>query len=539
MIRRIFFLLVMAGVMIFSMAAVFAEDIGRGKTLIYIPIDNRPVNLKQTVELAERLGYEVLVPPQIFLGTGADSSKFGNPEELWYWLNKNAHRANAAIISTDAMLYGSLVASRQHEMSVEEVLNRARNFELFHEDFPYLPIYAFGTIMRTPRSGSYSSAEPEYYKQFGEMIFNYTALKDKSETEQLTKKEQVEFTRLENEIPKEALEDWLGRRAKNYDVHQYLAELTAAGVFNYFLVGCDDSAMFSQTHLESRHLTAYGNDLDLGKTRFQVMSGADELGMLMISRAINNDLHRIPLIAIDYNIGTGANTVPTFSNEKISDSLEGAIISVGGVRIPNIENADLILSVNTFPNGKTFSSDNKINRVKPHSGIGFFIDDMKKFIKKGYAVGVVDISTSNGADNSLMRRLRDSKLQFKIRSYGGWNTASNSAGFLIGAGVLTRYMSDTDFYNLLLQRYLDDWVYQANLRTQINGGLIWTVPGEGGLWNLDGRRAGLETLTADLVKKFVNENIILPEGYTMENISVDFPWNRTFEADISFDLIKQ
>ena len=168
--RRIFFLLIMAGVMIFSMAAAFAEDIGRGKTLIYIPIDNRPVNLKQTVELAERLGYEVLVPPQIFLGTGADSSKFGNPEELWYWLNKNAHRADAAIISTDAVLYGSLVASRQHEMSVEEVLTRAKNFEIFHEDFPYLPIYAFGTIMRTPRSGSYSSAEPEYYKQFGEMI---------------------------------------------------------------------------------------------------------------------------------------------------------------------------------------------------------------------------------------------------------------------------------------------------------------------------------------------------------------------------------
>lgn len=534
MVRRILLLTVM--LIMFSTAA-NAADVGRGKALIYIPIDNRPVNLKQTVEVAERLGYEVLVPPETFLGTGAKPEQFGKPAELWEWLNKNAHRAEAAVVSADAMLYGSLVGSRQHELANAEILERAKNFEQLHEKFPDLPIYAFATIMRTPRSGSYSSTEPEYYKQFGAMIFNYTALKDKAETGKISKSEQAEMDSLEAAIPAEALEDWLGRRAKNYDASKYLVDLTRLGVFQYFLLGSDDSATFSQTHLESRHLTEYG--ADIGREKFQAMDGADELGMLMVSRAINNDLHNMPFVAIDYNIGSGGDTVPTFSSEKISESLEGAIIAVGGVRVPDIDNADFILLVNTNPNGKTFNADHKRNNKSAHSGIGPFMKALKEYVDEEYAVGVVDISTSNGADNALMNQLKRHRLQFKICSYSGWNTATNSSGFLIGAGVLTKYMDNTDIYSLLLTRYLDDWAYQANIRTKINGGLIWTVPGEGGLWNLDERRAGLCTLTEELVKEFIAENIRLPRYYRLENLSVAYPWNRTFESDISFDLIRR
>ena len=533
--RKIFFLIL--SIMIFSTAVTFAENIGNGKKIIYIPIDNRPVNLMQTIKVAERLGYEVLVPPENFLGTGAKPENFGKPDELWNWLNENALNANAAVISTDAMLYGSLVGSRQHDLSPEEILERAKNFETFHNENPNLPIYAFATIMRTPRSASATSnTEPEYYKTYAEKIFNYTVLKDKSETEKLSETEKNTMAKLEKSIPRYALTDWLGRRAKNYNANKYFVDLTKSDAFQYFLVGCDDSAIFSQTHLESRHLTEYGNPL--GKEKFQVMSGADELGMLMFSRAINNDLHHVPLISISYNDGKGGETVPTFSNEKISESLEGAILSIGGVRVPNPENADLVLAINTFPNGKTINADSKKNKPKPHTGIGSYMKMLKGYVKNNYPVGVVDISTSNGSDNALMKRLRNEKIQFQIRSYSGWNTATNSSGFLIGAGVLTNYMDDEDIYSLLLTRYLDEWVYQANIRTKINNGLIWTIPGDGNAWNLGTRQEGLEKLATDLISDFAKKNIRLPRGYALKNIQVKFPWSRTFEADISFDLVK-
>ncbi len=532
--RRIFFF-VMAALLICSTA--FAEDIGRGRKIVYIPIDNRPVNLKQTVEVAEKLGYEVVVPPENLLGTGAAPEKFGNPLELWNWLNENAYGADAAVISTDAMIYGSLVASRQHDLSAEEILDRAKNFETFHEKFPYLPLYAFGTIMRSPVAGSNSKTEPEYYKTHGALIFNYTALKDKAETEKLSAKEKNYFAYLENTIPAEYLEDWMRRRNRNFNANKFFVDLTRSGVFEYFLLGCDDSAMFSQTHFESRHLTEYAADLD--KINCLVMSGADELGMLMLSRAINNNLEQIPFVAIGYNVGSGAETVPMFSNEKISESLEGAIISAGGMRVTEIENADLVLAVHTNPNGKTFNAGDKRNKKHAHTGIGPFMKILKGYVKNDYPVGVVDISTSNGADNALMNRLKKDKLQFKIRSYGGWNTATNSSGFLIGAGTLTKFMSDEDVYELLIRRYLDDWAYQSNVRTQIQNGLIWTVPGEGGLWGLNEKQAGLEALTTKMIADFAAKNIRLPKGYALENFAVKYPWSRTFEYDFDFDLVER
>lgn len=531
--RRILFLAMTLALLIFS-TAFAAEDVGHGRKIIYIPTDSRPVNLKQTVEIAEKLGYEVLVPPVEFLGTGATPDKFGKPLELWDWLNANAGSADAAVISIDAMIYGSLVASRQHELSAEEILNRVKNFKALRENFPYLPLYTFGTIMRTPRTNFGSGTEPAYYQTHGAAIFEYTALKDKSETEKLSAKEQKYFAYLESFIPAEYLNDWLNRRAKNFNAHRYLVDLARAETFEYFLVGCDDSAIFSQTHLESRHLANYAKGIV--KTRFNVMSGADELGMLMMSRAINDDAHHIPFVAVTYNVGTGAETIPVYGNEKISESIDGAIISIGGLRVTDPKNADLVIAVNTNPDGKTFFATDKRNNRRAHTGIGPFMKIVKDYVKAGYPVGIADISACNGADNALMNRLKNDNLQFKIRAYGGWNTATNSAGFLIGAGTLTKWMDEGEIYEQLLTRYLDDWAYQANVRQPINDKLIWTVPGEGGLWGLNEKQAGLEALTTQMIADFAAKNIRLPQGYTLEIFAVKYPWSRTFESDIYFDL---
>ena len=89
-----------------------------------------------------------------------------------------------------------------------------------------------------------------------------------------------------------------------------------------------------------------------------------------------------------------------------------------------------------------------------------------------------------------------------------------------------------------MTRYFDEWAYQANIRTQINNGLIWTIPGEGNVWALGTRQAGLEKLTTDLATEFAAKNFRLPRGYSLKNIQANFKWSRTFEADITFELDK-
>ena len=519
--RKIFFLLM--ALMIFTSTA-FAQ----GKKILYVPQDNRPVNLFQVVQVAEKLGYEILTPPEEILG----SKNFGgDPDKIWAWLNENAPQADCAVLSTDAMIYGSLVASRLQDLDPPKILGRAKRFQTFDEKFPLLPIYVFGTIMRTPRSEIASSLEPEYYKTYGTLFFNYTALLDKQETEGLSRKEQKQLKELESQIPEEYFEDWYGRRKENFDANKYLIDLTREGVFEYFLLGCDDSAIFSQTHRESRKLAELSNDL--GKTLVQVTSGADELGILMISRAINHDKNFTPFVSVMYNAGKGAETFPTYCNEPIGVSIDAAIIAAGGLKIPAHERADLVLAVNTRANGKTLEAPSNKNNLKLRGDLKTFLKPVKNFLAKGYPVAIVDIAFANGADNALMNQLKRDDLQFKIRAYGGWNTASNSSGCVIGAGVLTKFMNDKDVAELLITRYLDDWAYQANVRQEINAECyrLGVNP-----YKLDDVIAQMNSLTTEKISAFAAENLILPRSRSFENFKVTLPWLRTFECKPRFEL---
>ena len=522
--RQIFFTL-LALILLISTAS------AQGKKILYVPIDDRPCNLAQVEQVAEKLGYELLTPPEGIIGTKGFN---GDAEKMWAWVYENAPQAQAAVLSTDSLIYGSLVGSRTHNLDAETILERAKRFKAFHEKFPSLTVYAIGTVMRTPRSGSASSAEPAYYKDYGAKFFNYTALLDKQEMGELSSSERRALKKLQADIPAEYLDDWFKRREKNSDANELFIEYTRAGVFDYFLLGCDDSAMFSQTHRESRKLTELSSDM--GKTHIQVTSGADELGMLMISRAINRDRDARPFVSVMYNAGKGAETFPSYCNEPIGISVDAAIIAVGGLRIPAHERADLVLAVNTRANGKTFEAAfaNK-NKLNLRGDLKTFMEPVKNFVAKNYPVAIADISFANGADNALMNQLKRNDLLYRIKAYGGWNTATNSSGFLIGAGVLTKFMSDKDVAELLTTRYLDEWAYQANVRQEIVGA-SYGLPGEGTPLDLKDKVPPLEKLLNERMKTFAAENLKLPR-WRLEDLRFTLPWKRTFECDPRFELV--
>ena len=523
MIRTIF-LMMLCLLMLSTPAA--AQEL----KILYVPLDSRPCNFFQVVQVAEKLGYEILTPPAELIGNRENR---GDVDKMWQWLNENAPQADFAILSTDALIYGSLVASRLQDLDPPEIMARAKRFEDFDKKFPYLQIYAFGTIMRTPRGVSYPGIEPDYYATYGPQIFQYTALLDKQETQKLSGSDRRMLSKLKAEIPAEYLDDWFDRRKENFDANKYLIDLTRRGVFEYFLLGCDDSAIFGQTHMESRHLGEYGKDL--GKTVLQVTSGADELGMLMVARAINDHRNYMPFISVVYNDGTGAKTFPKYCNEPIGISIDAAIVAAGCLKVPANERADLVLAVNTRSNGKTFeATDTKHNRLKLRGDLKNFMRLLNGLTDK-YPVAVADIAFANGADNALMNQLRQGDLLYKIRAYGGWNTATNTTGFLIGAGSLTVHMNERDIAELLTTRYLDDWAYEANVRQEVIGA-SYGLEGDGNVWNLKDKLQPLEQLLNERMKEFIAENLTLPRRYRLENLRVYFPWQRTFECDPRFEL---
>ena len=494
--------------------------------ILYIPHDSRPIVNKQTTEILEKAGIQIVTPPPELLG---NRENLGDPDLLWDWLNKNATKdLTAAVISSDSLLYGSLVGSRKHDYDGDEILARSDLFMEFRKKHKKLPLYVFGSIMRTPRTGLASGyEEPDYYRYYGTNIFRLTELMDKQELEGLTPREIKEFNFLQKLIPTKAIEDWMGRREKNFDANKKLIDYTRDKTFDYLLLGRDDNAPYSQTHNEGRKLLQYGEGID----NYLTTAGIDEFGLILLARAVNERAQTSPKIFVKYNWGRGAQTIPAYSDEPIDNSIRAAIQAAGATLTENESRADFILAVNTNPDGETFEANETTNNGEIRPGTKFLADTVQDYVKGGHKVIVADVAFANGSDNALMEQLRQRGILFKIKAYSGWNTPTNSAGFALGEGILTSRMKDNFVNELLLRRYLDDWAYQANARQVVAVQLDW-IAGDGRYESLEDKRSVAEDNCASLIESFAKRN--LPKFTGNDNIRVRFPWNRMFEAEISF-----
>ena len=433
--------------------------------ILFIPHDNRPVSSQQPVEVISQLNFQIISPPTDFLT---------NPDQLWAWFNENAPFVDAAVVSSDALLYGGLIPSRSHQISADILNSRAENFKILRNSNPNLNIYAFGSLMRTPSFGTPGDREePPYYGQFGAQIFQLTALLDKNETSKLNSNEKIQLNALENDIPDEILDDYFARRVKNLSMTIKLLDFTADDIINFFVIGRDDNAPLSQTHRENRQLLAYMENIP--KTKAQSHAGIDEFAILLLTRAVNDLNCSLPFVNVQFNRGIGEKTIPHYSDEQIGQSIRDQIIISGAFFVPKPEKADFVLLVNSDPNGNTFEIHNSFPpQTLTKKQQKYFARNAKNFsalvedaVNNNLPVGVADIITANGSDNFLMAQLRDKNLLFKLQSYGGWNTATNSSGFALATGILAKKMSRQSVDRLLTTRYLDDWAYQANVRTAI------------------------------------------------------------------------
>lgn len=491
--------------------------------ILFVPQDNRPISDEQTADTIRKIGWDIDVPPDGLLGSREHT---GRPEAVWDWLEARAAAADIAVLSSDTLLYGSLVGSRKHAYTEAELDARVERFRAFRALHPKMKLYVWGSIMRTPRSAEASGGEePSYYASYGSDIFRCTALADKKETEGLTRREKKEYAFLQRLIPQQAMDDWLNRRNKNFAASRAMLALARDGVFDYFALGRDDNAPYSQTHMESRKLAEAGRDL--GASRFQALAGIDEFGLLMLTRAVNDWTKSVPFVYVRYNWGRGGDTVPSYSDEKISDSVKGHITAAGGMLVSSPKNADFTLLVNTNPSGRTYEAGDRENGARPREGTRYFADLVSESVASGKPTCVADIAYANGSDNALMELLRDRGLLYRLRAYAGWNTATNSTGFVLGQGMLAERMTPDAMDALLTVRYLDDWAYQANIRGIVARQLGW-LRASGAYSSLDGRRGAAEQRATRFMRRFAEQN--LPPMEELQYLTVRFPWNRMFEA---------
>ncbi len=491
------------------------------KSVLYVPADDRPVSLEYVADTGEAAGVALITPPVQLLGS---RTGLGDPDGVWEWLFSHSQEADAIVVSSDTLLYGSLVGSRVHHFGEDVLARRLANFEKLKQLNPGTPLYVFGTIMRTPKFSA-GGVEPDYYEKYGPSIFQITALEDKRDLKPLTRDEQAELEHLTSVVPQAVMAKWMERRAVNYQLDVGLIRCAKDGIFDYLILGRDDASPYSQSHKESRLLAREAGDSTGG--RYASFPGADQLGMLLVTRAVNTLIFQLPFVQVDYAPGAGPATIPTYEDAELGETIPAQIAAAGGVMLINAVHPDLILAVNTPENGMTLEANNPQNQARYRASDAAFAAAVDQELAQGRPVSVADVSFSNGADNALMAQLHGRGLLPKLAAYSGWNTASNTLGYSISQGMLAGAMTPQARTRLLTVRLLDDWAYQANIRGEIDATVLGPLGGN--YFYLDNLAPRLTAETGQKLQAFAAANF--PE-FATDNLQISYPWNRMFEIDV-------
>lgn len=495
-----------------------ASPAALAKTILYVPQDDRPVDYEYTVSTAEAAGYQVLTPPAQYL---SGMNFHGSPDKLMAWVDANAGKADAMVLSIDSLVYGGLVDSRKHNLPMETLTARLEKVEALHKSHKNVPIYVFSTVMRSPWAGG-KGVEPDYYLTMGSDIYQLASLQAKMDEEGLNPQERNDWFAIMRRVPMEYLQDWYNRRRKNMSINYRLIDDARKGVFTYYSLGHDDNSVSTQSSLESKYLEMAGTGIP--KTAFDSFPGADQLGLLLITRASNDFNNYHPKITVIYPLGGGEKTVPRYDGQAIGKTIASHVEAIGGTMVDN-ERPDLLLAVNTPLTTSTTESANFENFPIMLQSTRDFLTQIEKAVNLDIPVSIVDMAFSNGSDNTLVYGLYQDKMMYRLAAYNGWNTASNSVGYGIAQGVLSKYMTADAHRDMLTTQYLDNWAYQANVRDYIyrmqqklEAGVVTQY--------YPTLNEELQSRTKEQLQRYASTYL----GIDPKTVDVTLPWQRLFEV---------
>jgi len=426
----------------FSMAAATPS-------IAFVPLDNRPPCMDHVLRLAAIAGADLRVPPYKAIGAYSFS---GNPDQVEHWLDTLEPAPDYLIISLDMLAYGGLVASRVPDTPEPEAIARLAAIEHFTAKNPRTQIFAFGIIQRIART---ATGDPEY-DGVTDLISKYLKLNDhaKAQNDAALAARAAEF---KAKIPEQQLADYLAARTRNHAVNRAAVALAASGVLDYLVLAMDDNAEYGP-HRPEREVLSLAIQQAGAADRVLIKPGADEVGQLLLARAVNHARRLLPRIALHFVPPQAADWIAPLEDRPLS-AMAAASLQAAGATVATDKHIHGHLIV--------YAGDSP-----PHTPAGAeqqAADLAAKLSGRGRAAGVADVRFVNKSDAGLAALLLQNPGPAALSSYAGWNTAGNAFGtaaahLLVaytlrldaarGADVRARAAAHAAF---LLQRFADDY----------------------------------------------------------------------------------
>ncbi len=510
-------------------------------TIIYIPLDERPVNLLFPQALLESHSdsqITLLIPPAELLGTKKTPADLNG---LWRWTEEQLPQADQLLCSLDMLIYGGIVPSRLHQYSQGEAEAALQRFAGLKTRYPKLKTFAFNLIMRVPAYNS-SDEEPDYYGQYGEAIFRWGWIVDWQDRRQGDGSTSEELSEILKTIPGEVQEDYLTRRALNHFVNVEAIKLAEQGAIDFLVIPLDDCAEFGFSAAEQRKLIRELEERRL-QGRVHLYPGADEVGSTLLCRLHNEVKGYKPRVFVRYSSTMGPQMIPRYEDRPLGESIKSQITVCGGIMVDSSLEADLVLMVNspTLNHGTMQEAAQALRDKDPsyHSfrNLREFVESIRYHVSSGRRVALADVAFGNGADHELMQMLAGENLLKDLHSYAAWNTPGNSLGTVLAHSLIKLQDGRNPAgkpCKFLLDRYLEDWGYQVLVRTYLARnakelGITYS--------DLKGRQPQIRAIALEMLQDFIRIHLgPCADDYQLE--SVYFPWNRLFEVGLDTKLIR-
>lgn len=503
------------------------------KNILYIPLDERPCNADFVPLVAKDTDYKITIPKEALTGNKKIAA---DTEAIWAYLFDNINCFDAAILSIDMLLYGGIVPSRLHHFPLEkcfESMQRLRKLKSLNKD---IKIYAFHLIMRCP-SYSSSDEEPDYYELYGKELFDYGSLSHKASMDLLTEESLDILTDLKNLIPNDVLKDYTSRRSINLSVNMAVLDLLADNSIDFLVIPQDDSAPYGFTAADQDKLRKYIHHNKLNFKAF-MYPGADEVGLTLLARLINEDNGLKPRIYPRFSSTKGPFTIPLYEDRLLNETVKYHILSSGGIPVDSLADCDIVLMVNSPPDKmvEAWEQNKAINNLDRN--LVEFVEFIDYIIHtKHLPCAIADVAYANGGDLMLIDSLSLKGLLYSVCAYAGWNTNANTLGTSICQAIVYNIYGNTRGHlNFLSHRYLEDCGYCSEIRHHITNHVL--PDKKLNYFLVDGKNGSVSELVKDALQDFAYMRL-LDSNYEIKVLRASMPWNRMFEVDVQVETVEK
>ena len=485
-----------------------------------LPLDDRPVNVRLPGDVAAVAGVTLDVPPVEVLPTYRAA---GDTAALGSWLLERATDPATVhvVVSVDMLLYGGLIASRTSTDTTRDVLERLDVLREVRRRRPELPISAVSLVTRA--SNSYSAAEePEYWTTHGKEIhaLGGDAHRLLAETDVLPLSELTD-------VPAEIVSDYSARRLRNHIVNLSTLALVEDETLDFLAITADDTAPFAAGSAEQVWLRHWMRMLPSGRNVL-MYPGADEVGAALVARALAANADVTASFSVACADAEGMTRIPPYENMSLAASASRQIRAAGAVEVAAGGDVTLVLHAPDPARHDMFRGRPDAVDEAAVSGTVALIQER---LDAGELVALADVRYPNGADEALVRALAEAGVLGRLEAFGGWNTAGNTLGSVVAvaaAAVVGRATGSFDHRAAriaLLTRLLDDFAYQAVVRTDAGPGLFPDIYPMAD----DEQVATAERVIRDELSALM-DTMLPADDVRIEELTL--PWRRSFEIGL-------